>query len=72
LGIATTGVIYPSYQSPVIDQINTQQQVQQLVDEEQQRVIDEAHRNFLAEQEEIIIEDYFLFLDKIGKIKYAR
>lgn len=26
----------------------------------------------MAEQEEIIIEDYFLFLNKIGKIKYAR
>lgn len=33
---------------------------------------DEQQRNFIAEQEEIIIEDYFLFLNKIGKIKYAR
>jgi hypothetical protein len=33
---------------------------------------DELLRNYTAEQEDIIIEDYFLFLKKIGKIKYAR
>lgn len=65
LGLATTGLIYPNYQSPVIDQLETQQQVQQLIE-------DELQRNFLAEQEQIIVEDYFLFLKKIGKIKYAR
>jgi hypothetical protein len=30
------------------------------------------YRNYLAEQEEIIIEDYFLFLKKIDKINYGR
>jgi len=33
---------------------------------------DEMYRNYLAEQEEIIIEDYFLFLKKIDKINYGR
>jgi hypothetical protein len=33
---------------------------------------EEQQRNRLEEQEEIIIEDYFLFLKKIGKIRYAR
>lgn len=64
LGLATTGLIYPNYQW-VTDLVNTNEQIIQLMEDEQQR-------NFMAEQEEIIIEDYFLFLDKIGKIKYAR
>ena len=34
--------------------------------------VDEQQRNYVAEQEEIIIEDYFLFLKKIDKINYAR
>ena len=32
----------------------------------------ERQMNFMAEQKEIIIEDYFMFADKIWKIKYAR
>lgn len=64
LGLATTGLIYPNYQW-VTDVVNTNEQIIQ-------RQEDEAQRNFMAEQEEIIIEDYFLFLNKIGKIKYAR
>jgi hypothetical protein len=28
--------------------------------------------NFQAEQKQIIIDDYFIFADRIGKIKYAR
>lgn len=64
LGLATTGLVYPNYQW-VTDLVNANEQIIQ-------RQEDEAQRNFMAEQEEIIIEDYFLFLSKIGKIKYAR
>jgi hypothetical protein len=42
------------------------------ITEQQQLLQEEIERNYLVEQEQIIIEDYFLFLDKIGKIKYAR
>jgi hypothetical protein len=49
----------------VTQTVNTNEQIIQLYE-------DEMQRNFMAEQEEIIIEDYFLFLDKIGKIRYAR
>jgi hypothetical protein len=35
------------------------------IEEQQQIVQEEMQRNYLAEQERIIIEDYFLFLDKI-------
>lgn len=64
LWLATTGLTY-SMQSPVEPMVEVLEQQQQLIQ-------DELERNFYAEQEEIIIEDYFLFLDKIGKIKYAR
>jgi len=37
-----------------------------------ENITDEEQRNYVAEQEEIIIEDYFLFLQKIDKINYAR
>jgi hypothetical protein len=33
---------------------------------------DEFERNHQAEQEQIIIDDYFIFAKKIGKIIYAR
>lgn len=64
LWIASTWLMYPNYQwaEPILEAIQQQEQLLQ----------DEADRNFLAEQEQIIIEDYFLFLDRIGKIKYAR
>lgn len=65
IGLAATWVTFqPNFQwvQPVMDAITEQQQLLQ----------DEQERNYLAEQEEIIVEDYFLFLDKIGKIKYAR
>lgn len=64
LGLATTGLTYP-IQSTVEPMVEVLEQQQQLIQ-------DEIERNYLAEQEEIIIEDYFLFLKKIGKIKYAR
>lgn len=64
LGLATTGLMYPNYEW-VTQTVNTNEQIIQLYE-------DEMQRNFMAEQEEIIIEDYFLFLDKIGKIRYAR
>lgn len=64
LGLAATGLVYQPYQGfePILNQIEEQQKLLQ----------DEQERNYLAEQEEIIIEDYFLFLNKIKKIKYAR
>lgn len=64
LGLATTGLMYPNYEW-VTQTVNTNEQIIQLYE-------DEMQRNFMAEQEEIIVEDYFLFLDKIGKIRYAR
>lgn len=38
----------------------------------EERLYDERERNYQNEQEQIIIEDYFLFLEQIGKINYAR
>ena len=64
LGLTTTGLIYPDYQPSVIA-ISNQVQIQQLYD-------DEMQRNYQAEQKDIIINDYFLFLKKIWKIRYAR
>lgn len=58
IGLTVTGSVYQEIYS--IDQTV----IEQTTDEEQ--------RNYVAEQEEIIIEDYFLFLQKIGKINYAR
>jgi hypothetical protein len=62
LGLLSTGLMYPTQP---LDVINTNQQVQQMYQ-------DEFERNYLAEQKQIIIDDYFLFADKIGKINYAR
>lgn len=64
LWLATTWLVYPNYQW-VTETVNINKEIIQLYEDEQQR-------NFMAEQEEIIIKDYFLFLDKIWKIKYAR
>lgn len=68
LWLAATWAMYPNYDwlKPMWDAIAQQQMEQQLIYE------DEVQRNFEAEQKEIIIEDYFLFLDKIWKIRYAR
>lgn len=38
----------------------------------EERLYDEWERNYQNEQEQIIIEDYFLFMEQIGKINYAR
>lgn len=64
LGLATTGLVYPNYEW-ITETVNTNKQIIQMYE-------DELQRNFMAEQEKIIVEDYFLFLEKIGKIKYAR
>jgi|GEM_PF-7014891 hypothetical protein len=53
------------YPTQPLDVVNTNQQIQQMYQ-------DEFDRNYLAEQKQIIIDDYFLFADKIGKINYAR
>lgn len=64
LWIASTWAIYPIQGAvdPVVD----------VLEQHQQMVDDEMLRNYTAEQKDIIIEDYFLFANKIGKIKYAR
>ena len=38
----------------------------------EERLYDEWEKNYQNEQEQIIIEDYFLFMEQIGKINYAR
>lgn len=64
LGLLTVWLVYPNYDwlQPIQDYIEWQQIVYQ----------DELERNHQAEQKDIIINDYFLFLDKIWKIRYAR
>lgn len=64
LGLLATGLVYPNYQW-VNNIVVINDQIQQLYQEE-------MDANYLAEQEQVIIEDYFLFLKKIGKITYAR
>jgi len=68
LGLLSTWLIYSNYQwiVPVVDALNEQQRI------EQQALLDEYERNHQAEQEQIIIDDYFIFAKKIGKIIYAR
>ena len=51
---------------PIVDYIMTQQEI------ETQLLIEEQQQKHEAEQQRIAIEDYFLFADKIGNIKYAR
>ena len=64
LGLVSSWLLYPNYQW--IDSIiDTQEQIQTLY-------MDEFERNHQAEQKNIIIEDYFLFLKKLGKINYVR
>ncbi len=48
------------------------QPIQDVVDEQQRQVLIQQQTKYLAEQEQIIIEDYFTFASKIGKIIYAR
>ena len=64
LWLLSTWLMYPNYQwmEPINDYLVEQQQIYQ----------DEIERNYQAEQKDIIINDYFLFADKIGKIRYAR
>ena len=64
LGLSTTWLVYHNYEW-ITEIVNTNEQIIQIYE-------DELQRNFQAEQEEIIVEDYFLFLEKISKIKYAR
>lgn len=68
LGLASTGLIYPNYEwlQPVQEMLDEAQQQEQML------LADEMARNFQAEQKEIIINDYFTFAEKIGKIFYAR
>lgn len=56
--------MYPNYQwlQLVSEYMNEQEQIMQ----------EEQERKHQAEQEEIIINDYFIFATKIGKINYAR
>lgn len=68
LWLVTTGITFqPLNRLEVVSDQIVQEQMQQ-----EQAIQDEIDRNYQAEQEEIIIEDYFLFLKKIGKINYAR
>lgn len=64
LGLASTWLVYPIQWAvdPAVE----------ILEQHQQYIEDEMLRNHIAEQQAIIIDDYFLFLDKIGKIKYAR
>lgn len=64
LGLLTTGLVY-NYQPLFVQQVNANQEIQQLYE-------DEMNRNAQEEQRQIIIEDYFKFLEKIGRIRYAR
>ncbi|HPC34145.1 MAG TPA: hypothetical protein PLP73_00650 [Candidatus Absconditabacterales bacterium] len=59
LGLVASGTLHPNYY------VETE-----MVMEE--RLYDEWERNYQNEQEQIIIEDYFLFMEQIGKINYAR
>jgi len=68
LWLLSTWLMYPNYQQP-ISAITAHQEIQALY---QQQYEDEIERNYLAEQKEIIINDYFLFATKIWKINYAR
>ena len=64
LGLVSSWLLYPNYQW-INTIINTNEQIQQLY-------IDEFEQNHQEEQKQIIINDYFLFADKLGKITYAR
>ncbi len=68
LGILTTGLVYPNYQwwNSILNNLQTEQQ--QIVQVQQE----EQARNYRAEQKEIVIEDYFTFAKKLGKLNYAR
>lgn len=68
LGILTTGLVYPNYQwwNSILNNLQVeQQQIAQAQQEEQSR-------NYLSEQKKIVIEDYFTFAKKLGKLNYAR
>lgn len=60
--------MYPNYVQPlpIIEYMTEQQEQIQLIEQQ------EAEINYQAEQKEIAINDYFIFADKIGKIRYAR
>jgi uncharacterized protein YbdZ (MbtH family) len=64
LGLVSSGLIYPNFHSP-LPNLELNDQIQQLY-------IQDRERNHIEEQKQIIIEDYFLFADKLGKIRYAR
>jgi len=68
LWLLSTWLMYPNYMQPlpIVDYIMTQQEI------ETQLLIEEQQQKHEAEQQRIAIEDYFLFADKIGNIKYAR
>ena len=64
LGLLSTWLVYPNYQG-IETTININEQIQQLYQ-------DEIERNHQEEQKQILINDYFVFADKLGKINYAR
>ena len=58
LGLTATGTMNPNYYVEPLPSLET-------------FLYDEWERNYQHELEQIIIEDYFLFLEQIGKIKYV-
>lgn len=60
LWLSTTWLVYPNYEWSIWD-----------LQERQTIMADELQRNYEEEQKDIIIEDYFLFTERIKKIRYA-